>query len=338
MNETKYILSLDISKKSTGLSIFEIEEIKDKQIDTPIKKLKLYFITSIKLKRADNYNKFYFLAKDRLLEEIDKIFLKFKLCSKNISVAIEAPAYGAYVSELQVYLTQEVLNYLYHHHINTVLYAPNTLKKFIKNCALKDSYKGIIKKNHINTIYNKYIYECNSEIVPETKELDDDSKDAFFLGLFGSLVQVPFLNYIRTIDTDLRKKDYSSFYEYYQLSIFKNPDYFSDAFIKSCENLIKYKGIEFGGDNYYKTFKDLFKALVKKEHMSLKNIFFYPFGYILEVQIMLKYHWQGICENSKKNRILFKDIFSNVPRDIFEIKESDINLGLNKKGELFFIL
>jgi hypothetical protein len=322
--ELKYILSLDISKKSTGISILEIKE----------DHIKLKYIHSIKISKPENYNKLYFLAKDKLIEEIHKIVRNKRLLNKDISVAIEAPVYGAFTSELQVYLTQEVLKLFQRFHINTVLYSPNTLKRFIKDCAYKERIKGLLDKKQIEKVYIDYIYTYNKKKVPKVEALDNDNIDAFFLGLLGSIVQVPYMNHIFDKDMILEIIKFRDFEEAYR-EIIKEKFFFEEF---KRYKIKSYKGLKFGSDEgYSKGFKGLFKNLEKKKHITFGDKLFYWFNTLHIIETALRYFWDEILKDQRRYRVFFRTYFGKVPRNIFDLDVKSIKLGFNKEGKIFFV-
>lgn len=319
----KYILSLDLSKKSTGVSILQIKK----------NHIKLKYIYSIKIPKPENYNKLYFLAKNRLVEEIHKIVKNKGLLSKNTSVAIEAPVYGAFTSELQVYLTQEVLKLFQKFHMNTVLYSPNTLKKFIKDCAYNERIKGFLDKKQIEKVYIDYIYTYNKTKVPKVEILDNDNIDAFFLGLLGSMVQVPYIDHILDKDIEIERfKDFETAYK----EIIKEGFLFEEFKRYKIES---YEGLKFGNSGgYSKGFKGIFKTLEKKKHLTFGDRLFYWFNTLHIIETALKYFWGEILKDQKKYRVFFRKNFGKVPKDVFDLDAKSVKLGFNKEGKIFFVI
>ena len=112
-------IGIDLSKKSTGVSIVDIDN----------KNLKIVDNYSIRHKKALSFNKLYFYIKDVLIGKLEKIF-RSQRCQ--FSVAFEFVVFSDYTSELQFYLTQELLKLCYKYNINAVGYSPHFLKKFVK--------------------------------------------------------------------------------------------------------------------------------------------------------------------------------------------------------------
>jgi hypothetical protein len=245
------IIGVDLSKASTGISLVEVEDFN----------LKILKVFSLKQFLVQEFNKFYFYSKNVLINEIEKILKKH---GNNCSVAFEFNIFGSYASELQFYLTQELIALCFKYHIDMVGYSPFFLKKFIKSFVTNKEikYPGRLNKNHIRSIYERFIYPLNETILPVSKNIsDDDSMDALFLGLLGSIFQGKFLS----------EKRHS-----YKILV-EDPNYYHTKFVEEIE---EFKLNNFRYNDMGIEFRDQFKLLLKdakRNHLSLESKIFFPF-------------------------------------------------------------
>lgn len=265
------VIGLDISKSSTGVSIVSIDN----------KNLKLVDIFSIKPKKSNSFNKLHFYPKNLLIEELRKVFRKQEC---KFSVAFEFPIFSHYTSELQYYLTQEVLDLCYKEGVDIVGYSPAFLKKFVKLFVLdRKKYPPHLEKKHMRDIYVRYLYPLNRKVIPCPDLIkDDDSMDAFYLSILGSVLQSSFLEQVKdaifnpiTIEGLLNHT--------FDSLLLTKANYYRDLYLNSI-NDFKFNNFKFNdaGLTFGKQFKYLIKDSIVNNHLTLRSKMFFPFG-VLEV-------------------------------------------------------
>lgn len=261
------IIGVDLAKASTGVSIVEVEKYNLKVID----------VFSIKSDKWGNFNKLYFYAKDFLNKELKKIFDQQKC---KFSVAVEFNIFSSYSSELGFYLTQELLHLCYKENIDVVGYSPMFLKKFVKFFVTDGKkYPSSLEKEHIRDIYEKYVYPLNKNILPESNRIkDSDSMDALFLSILGSILQ----NVIMGEEYSLRKSQMSLKnilnHEFEELFLIHD-NYYMSKYLEKINNF-KFNNFKINetGVNFGKQFKSFIGDTRKKDHLTLRSKFFFPFN------------------------------------------------------------
>jgi len=321
------VIGLDLSKKSTGVSVMGVEN----------NALIVEEVFSIKQFKVDNFNKLYFYSVNLLMVELEKVFQKYNY---DFTVALEFNTFGDFSSELQFYLTQAVLDLCYKNHIDVVGYAPLFLKKFIKFLVLdknirKKDYFGIIDKVKIRKIYETVLYPLNEGVIPVPKELkDDDSIDAFFLGLLGSIfhkdlgfIHLDALNSPMNIES-LGQKKFDSL-------LITDSEYYRNKYLSWIQDF-KFINIELNssGVKFGKQYKEMLKDMDNNKYLALESKIFFPFSKLQ----YLTYKMRAFrLKNPKEfesywvNRLKTRSSWfrSKYPED------RDIILLCNKKGEIF---
>lgn len=172
------ILALDLSKKRTGYSVT--------RYDTATQTAS--FITSgvLLIPQQTNYSKYYFRAKTHLVELIAELV---PLYGPFDALAFETPIFGHTSSELQFYLTQEVLNFAWTHNLDAVGYSPMLLKSFAKQWTTEPTSRAP-DKAELYRIYADHVYPGNEGLLPHLDlKTSDDQVDAVYLGLMALLAQ-----------------------------------------------------------------------------------------------------------------------------------------------------
>lgn len=172
------ILALDLSKKRTGYSVTQYD------ISTQI----ATFVTSgaLLIPNQANYSKYYFRAKDHLLALIETLRAQYGPLD---AIAFETPIFHGTSSELQFYLTQEVLKYAHTHNLDAVGYSPMLLKSFAKQWTLEPTSRSP-DKAELYRIYIDHIYPGNEALLPLLDlKTSDDQVDAVYLGMMALLAQ-----------------------------------------------------------------------------------------------------------------------------------------------------
>ena len=277
---SKYrVLGFDLSRTSTGVSIFELEG----------DKIKLDMLFSIKQYKAENFNRLYHCSKSLLMEQLGNILSEQE---GEFTVAFELPVYGSYSSELQFYLTQEFLELCYNLNVNVVGYSPFFIKKFVKLFATdkKVKYPGRLQKNHIRDIYKRFVQILNKDVLPDSLDIEDsDSMDALFIGLIGIIFQSKYLTPpVIKQDMDLESLAAGGF-----KSLFiEGEEYYRGLYLEDIENT-KFSNFIFNDKDIplSKQFKLLLKDAFDHKHLSLRSKTFYPYGLLdILTEYMIKFY------------------------------------------------
>jgi hypothetical protein len=334
----KYVLGLDISKKSTGVCLLRLDD------GLPC----VEEIFSIKPRYANKYTKMFFLAKNIIIREFENWFLQRELQKENVSVAFEYPVFSSYSasSELQFYLNQELLSLFDAWNIDCVGYPASTLKSFIRQCTYNSEglhkFEGRTKmdKGKIRQVYERYFYPCNEKWAPNPGEIkDDDQMDSMFLALVGSFMQTPYLTQYRTPEMTKELKGkmlWEMMALYGDRLLMQDPNALWTQ-IRFTETFRWEPQILFNPNGYlsYKVqFKNLLKGLLDRHHqLKLTSKFFYPFSMLHSMTWLFKlakvwHEEEEVCKH-------FAPKLNTIYYHLRKLTQGNFKFSLNKKGEFF---
>lgn len=318
------VVGVDLSKSSTGISIAQVDNGNLSIVDN----------YSIKPIKQEEFTKLHFYVKNMLMIEIAEIF---NALGSNFTVAFEFPVFSNYTSELQYYITQEFLNLCHSMNINTVGYSPSFLKKFIKLFVTDGrKYSSYLDKPEIRDIYERYVYPLNADVLPESLLVkDDDSMDALFLSILGSILQAYYLkvppNEYPNIDIDIQRILNHRF-DYLLLT---NCNYYRDKYL-SYINEFEFHNFKFNNEGviFGKQFKGLIKDSKDNKHLTLGSRMFFPFGIMNDLTKRMKRF--RVYETENFYEFWTKYLGSRVSylKNKFPL-DQDFECLINKRGHYF---
>ena len=273
----QYIIGLDLSKASTGFSLFSISP------DNTLKYLSSGDFSFKEPHRKNSYTKLYSRAKIIILGKLSEWFeiqrSTYGLHSENTTVSLEAPIFSQFSSEIQFYLNHCVLEYFDSLHIDVVGYVPLNIKLFAKCCAegfVFEKSKKALTKDQMKDIYQKYLFKLNPKSLPSAEDMSDDEIDAIYIALTGAICHTRFLPIPST------KEDIGE-------GLYKDKDAFLDDFKENTSSL-KFKGIKFAKKlSVHDQFKPLFKNLIGTNHLTLRSKHYYPYSQVNHLNLKHKF-------------------------------------------------
>lgn len=324
MSNNYTIVGLDLSKTSTGVSIVEVNN----------NSLKILDIFSVRVDYKREINKTYFYAKDLLIKEITKVFDSLE--GSNFSVAIESNIYSDYMSELQFYLTQEILLLCYTKGVNVVGYSPMSLKMFVK-LFITDGrkYPACLEKEDIREIYENYLIPLNKDVLYESSRIiDSDSMDAFFLALLGSIFQRNItVDLSHLIDQEITHQGILD-HKFDELLLIDHNYYYYNYFKEIWD--FTYDNFKFNGEGliFGKQFKKFIIKTRDKQHLTLSSKLFFPFSF----SSILNQKMKEFREKRPEEFFDFWTKYLGTRKKLLKSKlplEKDFLCLFNKRGDYF---
>lgn len=275
--DKQYVIGLDLSKSSTGFSLFSILP------DNTIKYLSSGDFSFKEPHRKNSYTKLYSRAKIIIMEKLSEWFEAQQsihgLNSLNTTVSLEAPIFSAFASEIQFYFNHCVLEYFDSLNIDVVGYPPLNIKLFAKCCAegfVFPKSRKSLTKDQMKEIYQNYLFKLNPKSLPCAEEMSDDEIDAIYIALTGIVCHTRFLPITST------KEDVG-------IGLYKDKESFLDDF-KENTPYLKFKGIVFAKElTVYDQFKPLFKNLIGTKHLTLQSQHYYPYAQVNYLNLKHKF-------------------------------------------------
>lgn len=261
--DDQYIIGLDLSKSSTGFSLFSIS---DKGSIKHLSSGDFAFTGHSKTSYTKQYSRAKVIIMDKLSKWLQDQIDTYGLTPDNTTVSLEAPIFSSFASEIQFYFNQCVLEYFDDRHMDVVGYPPMTIKLFAKCCAEGVKFgKKALTKDQMREIYDNHLHKLNPKSLPPSEDMSDDEIDAIFIAFIGIVCHSKYL-------------PFPSEKKHVGIGLYREKDSFLESMKEEAPTL-KFKGIIFSKTNsIYDQFKPVFDKMIGTNHLTLRSKHYYPYA------------------------------------------------------------